>query len=50
VIVVEGSAQLFVRTVADFERVVFDGAAPVVSLEETRRTVAACRMLLDAAR
>jgi xylose dehydrogenase (NAD/NADP) len=49
VIVVAGSSQLFVRTVADFERVVFDGAAAVVTLEQTRRTVAACRMLLDAA-
>ena len=47
VIVVEGSPQLFVRTVADFERVVLDGALPVVTLEHTRRTVAACRLLLD---
>lgn len=49
VIVVQGHEVPFAALVRDFERVVLDGAAPVVPLAETRRTVGTCQALLEAA-
>jgi len=50
VIVVEGSRALFARQVDDFAAVVFDGAAPVVPLAESRAIVATLAALHASAR
>jgi D-xylose 1-dehydrogenase (NADP+, D-xylono-1,5-lactone-forming) len=47
---VPGSPALFVREIEDFEAAVLDQAAPVVSLEESRRTAATLAALHAAAR
>ena len=47
---VTGSPEMFVREIEDFETAVLDGAAPVVSLAESRRTVATLAALYDSAR
>ena len=47
---VAGSQELFVREVEDFEAAVLDGAPAVVSLAESRRTVATLAALYAAAR
>jgi len=47
---VTGSPELFVREVAAFERAVLDGAPPVVSLGDSRRTAVALAALLESAR
>jgi D-xylose 1-dehydrogenase (NADP+, D-xylono-1,5-lactone-forming) len=47
---VTGSAEIFVREIEDFEASVLDGAAPVVSLAESRRTAATLAALYAAAR
>jgi xylose dehydrogenase (NAD/NADP) len=47
---VAGSAEIFVREIEDFEASVLDGAAPVVSLAESRRTAATLTALHAAAR
>lgn len=47
---VEGSAQIFDREIADFEASVLDGARPVVSLAESRRTAATLVALYASAR
>lgn len=46
---VPGSAMIFVREIEDFEARVLDGAAAVVSLDESRRTCATLRALRDSA-
>jgi len=48
-IAVQGSNLLFARQVDHFVAAVLDGAPAAVSLADSRRTVAACRALLDAA-
>ena len=50
VIAVQGSPELFVRQVEDFEASVLDGRPPVVSLAESRRTVSTLAALYAAAR
>jgi predicted dehydrogenase len=45
-----GSAEIFVREIEDFEASVLDGAPPVVSLAESRMTVATLAALHAAAR
>ena len=45
-----GSPEMFVREIEDFETAVLDGAAPVVSLAESRRTAATLAALYDSAR
>ena len=40
---VAGSPEIFVREIEDFEASVLDGAPPVVSLAESRRTAATLR-------
>ncbi|OFW45134.1 MAG: hypothetical protein A3J29_15560 [Acidobacteria bacterium RIFCSPLOWO2_12_FULL_67_14b] len=47
---VHGSAEIFVRQVEHFEASVLDGAAPVVSLAESRRTAATLSALYASAR
>ncbi len=47
---VHGSPEIFVREVEDFEASVLDGAPPVVSLAESRRTVAMLSALYASAR
>ena len=47
---VAGSQEIFVREVEDFEAAVLDGAPPVVSLAESRRTAATLAALYSAAR
>jgi len=47
---VAGSAEIFVREIEDFEAAVLDGARPVVSLAESRRTAATLAALHAAAR
>ena len=47
---VTGSPEIFVREIEDFEAAVLDGAAPVVSLAESRRTAATLAALHAAAR
>ena len=47
---VAGSPELFVREIEDFESAVFDGANPVVSLAESRRTAATLAALYESAR
>ena len=47
---VPGSPQIFVREIEDFEASVLDGAPPVVSLAESRRTAATLAALHAAAR
>jgi len=47
---VHGSAEIFVRQVEHFEASVLDGAAPVVSLAESRRTAAMLSALYASAR
>jgi predicted dehydrogenase len=47
---VPGSPEIFVREVADFEASVLDGVPTVVSLSESRRTVATLTALYAAAR
>jgi D-xylose 1-dehydrogenase (NADP+, D-xylono-1,5-lactone-forming) len=47
---VHGSPEIFVREVEDFEASVLDGAAPVVSLAESRRTAAMLSALYTSAR
>jgi xylose dehydrogenase (NAD/NADP) len=47
---VHGSTELFVRQVEDFEASVLDGAAPVVTLAESRRTAAMLTALYASAR
>jgi xylose dehydrogenase (NAD/NADP) len=47
---VVGSPEIFVREIEDFEACVLDGAAPVVSLAESRRTAATLSALYAAAR
>ena len=47
---VTGSPEMFVREIEDFERAVLDGADPVVSLAESRRTAATLAALYDSAR
>ena len=47
---VHGSAEVFVRQVEHFEASVLDGAAPVVSLAESRRTAATLSALYASAR
>ena len=47
---VPGSAEIFVREIEDFEASVLDGAAPVVSLAESRRTIATLGALYASAR
>ena len=47
---VAGSPQIFVREIEDFEACVLDGAPPVVSLAESRRTVAILSALYASAR
>ena len=46
---VQGSELLFARQVEHFAAAVLDGAPSTVPLADSRRTVAACRALLDAA-
>ena len=46
---VHGSELLFERQVEHFVAAVLDGAPATVSLADSRRTVAACCALLDAA-
>ena len=47
---VAGSPEIFVREIEDFEAAVLDGAPPVVSLAESRRTAATLSALHAAAR
>ncbi|HEX8032153.1 MAG TPA: Gfo/Idh/MocA family oxidoreductase [Vicinamibacterales bacterium] len=47
---VQGSPEIFVREVEDFESSVLDGAPTVVSLDESRRTAATLSALSTAAR
>jgi D-xylose 1-dehydrogenase (NADP+, D-xylono-1,5-lactone-forming) len=47
---VTGSPEMFVREIEDFESAVLDGADPVVSLAESRRTAATLAALYDSAR
>jgi predicted dehydrogenase len=47
---VAGSASLFARQIADFERSVLDGAPPVLSLAESRRTASILGSLYASAR
>ena len=47
---VPGSPEIFVREIEDFEAGVLDGASPVVSLAESRRTAATLVALYDSAR
>lgn len=47
---VPGSPEIFVREVEDFEASVLDGATPVVSLAESRRSAAMLSALLASAR
>jgi xylose dehydrogenase (NAD/NADP) len=47
---VAGSPEIFVREIADFEASVLDGAPPVVSLAESRRTAATLVALYAAAK
>ena len=47
---VAGSPEIFVREVADFEASVLDGAPTVVSLAESRRTIATLTALYASAR
>ena len=47
---VQGSPEIFVREVEDFEASVLDGAPPVVSLAESRRTAAMLTALYASAR
>ena len=47
---VAGSPQIFVREIEDFEAAVLDGAPPVVSLAESRRTATTLSALYTAAR
>ena len=49
-ITVQGSSELFVRQVEDFEASVLDGRPPVVSMSESRRTVSTLAALYAAAR
>lgn len=49
-IAVAGSREIFVREIADFEASVLDGAPPVVSLAESRRTAATLLALQTSAR
>lgn len=49
-IAVAGSPEIFVREIEDFEASVLDGAPPVVSLAESRRTAATLAALHAAAR
>jgi D-xylose 1-dehydrogenase (NADP+, D-xylono-1,5-lactone-forming) len=49
IIEVHGSALLFAGEVEHFAAAVLDGAPATVSLADSRRTVAACRALLDGA-
>ena len=49
-IAVAGSPEIFVREIEDFEASVLDGAAPVVTLAESRRTAATLAKLYAAAR
>ena len=49
-IAVAGSAEIFVREIEDFEASVLDGAAPVVTLAESRRTAATLTRLYASAR
>ena len=46
---VAGSPEIFVREIEDFEAAVLDGAAPVVSLAESRRTAATLKALYESA-
>ena len=46
---VPGSCQIFVREIEDFEASVLDGAPPIVSLAESRRTAATLRALYASA-
>jgi predicted dehydrogenase len=48
-IAVEGSPQIFVREIADFEARILDGAPAVVSLDESRRTAATLAALYQSA-
>ena len=47
---VAGSPELFVREIEDFETAVLDGANPVVSLADSRRTAATLAALYESAR
>ena len=47
---VDGSPEIFVREIEDFEAAVLDGAPPVVSLAESRRTIATLAALQASAR
>jgi predicted dehydrogenase len=47
---VTGSPEIFVREIENFEARVLDGAPPVVSLDESRRTAATLRALYQSAR
>ena len=47
---VRGSPEIFVREIEDFEASVLDGAPPIVSLAESRRTAATLRALDESAR
>lgn len=49
-ITVDGSPEIFVREVEDFESAVLDGRPPVVSLAESRHTVGTISALYSAAR
>ncbi len=49
-ITVAGSAELFVREIADFEAAVLDGAPPVVTLADSRDAAATLSALVDSAR
>jgi predicted dehydrogenase len=47
---VRGSPEIFVREIEDFEAAVLDGAPPIVSLAESRRTIATLAALYASAR